>query len=266
LLPILYINLEQRPDRRAFMEGQFARLGLTATRIAAATPAEVTLDQRDRYCNPRRYRWMSPAAFACSLSHLKALASLLETGAPLGLILEDDAELSSRLPAVLAAMEQSPPRFDIIRIEANPYPVRLQSAVRGSIAGVDLHNAASWAVGSAGYLASRRAATHIAAGDELFRNPVDEALFNPYRPLGRALSIAHCDPGLCIQLDAQTAAGASNINPPAGPLPDAARPAAPIRLAFAVRGILDRDIRMGGLKLWAGIARGARKRRVPFLA
>jgi len=33
-----------------------------------------------------------------------------------------------------------------------------------------------------------------------------------------------------------------------------------------VRGILDRDIRMGGLKLWAGIAHGAKKRRVPFLA
>lgn len=42
-LPVFLINLDRRPDRRAYMEGQLAAMGLAATRIPAKD-AEVVPD------------------------------------------------------------------------------------------------------------------------------------------------------------------------------------------------------------------------------
>jgi hypothetical protein len=63
-VPVYYINLGARPDRRAFIEDQLAVLGLTGERIEAVSRADLTPEQKQAYCNPRR-RWsMTEAAIA----------------------------------------------------------------------------------------------------------------------------------------------------------------------------------------------------------
>ncbi len=41
-IPVYYINVASRVDRRQFMEEQFARLGIAAERVDAVTPLEVS--------------------------------------------------------------------------------------------------------------------------------------------------------------------------------------------------------------------------------
>ena len=43
MIPLYYVNLASRPDRREFMDAQFARVGLAATRIEAVTPAATSI-------------------------------------------------------------------------------------------------------------------------------------------------------------------------------------------------------------------------------
>ena len=45
-MDIYYINLARRTDRRDFMEAQFQKLGLAATRIEAVTPADISEELR----------------------------------------------------------------------------------------------------------------------------------------------------------------------------------------------------------------------------
>src|SRR5207249_2273941 len=97
-LPVFYINVASRLDRRRFMEAQFASLGLSAERIEAATPSEISEPDRRAWCDPSRATWMTEGEFACNLSHLRAWALILERGLTHALILEDDAVLSASLP------------------------------------------------------------------------------------------------------------------------------------------------------------------------
>ena len=123
-----YINLDRRPERRASMEARFAALGIEHMRIAALTPADVTEDQRQRYCNPLAYRWQTEGELACSLSHIAAMRAFLATPAPFAVILEDDTILSPALKPFLDRFEQQPPNVDVLRIETDNSRLRLPPA------------------------------------------------------------------------------------------------------------------------------------------
>lgn len=70
---IYYINLDRRTDRRSEMQAKFVRLGLTAERVSAVTPAEISDEQRAKYCDARNRHWMTDVELCCSLSHIKVL-------------------------------------------------------------------------------------------------------------------------------------------------------------------------------------------------
>src|SRR3569833_23496 len=109
-MDIYYINLDGRPDRRAFMEEQFARLGLKATRVRAITPTELTREQLDRHCNPSRGPWLEPGALCCSLSHLEVVRRVAGGSGSPALVLEDDVVISRTLPAFLDAFGRLQPQ------------------------------------------------------------------------------------------------------------------------------------------------------------
>ncbi|QJW83570.1 glycosyltransferase family 25 protein [Ramlibacter terrae] len=108
-----YINLDRSPDRAAFMEAQFARLGMAGMeRHAAVDGRSVTVPPG---CS------LLPGELGCMLSHLQVLER-----APAGqftLVLEDDAELSPQLPVLLANAVRAPAlgRFDIVFLECQPH-------------------------------------------------------------------------------------------------------------------------------------------------
>jgi glycosyl transferase, family 25 len=60
-LPLFYINLARRVDRRRFMEKQFAESGIAAERVEAFTPEEVPIASLARWTDPVHPRHVSPA-------------------------------------------------------------------------------------------------------------------------------------------------------------------------------------------------------------
>jgi len=107
-----YINLERSTDRRAAMDAQLQRFGLTGVRRHAAIDAQ-TLIPGDAA--------ITPGERACFLSHTEALTRA-NPGEAL-LVLEDDAQLSEALPAVLrsgALAQLEAEGCDIAFLECQP--------------------------------------------------------------------------------------------------------------------------------------------------
>lgn len=196
-----FINLERRPERRATMQARFAALGIAHVRIKALTPADVSEQQRERYCNPRAYRWQSEGELACSLSHVAALKVFLGTDDPFAAIFEDDAILSPSLPGLLEAFERQPPALDVLRLETDNSRMRLAPEPAGSLGEFSLQRLYDAGGGAAAYIVSRRAAERIIAGEEILANLTDQALFNPRAPLSRDLTVRQLVPALAMQED-----------------------------------------------------------------
>ena len=247
MIPVFYINLDSRPDRRAFMEEQFARLGIAATRISASRPSDVPPEIIARYCSPRRYRRIVPAEAACTVSHLAACRAVRDCGSPLALVLEDDVELSPRLPERLRDCERPQP-FDILRIEASLTTLRVSRHETRLAAGVGGRRATDpWIDGAAGYIISRQAATALLADDRIFALPFDKYIFAPHLRTARGFSILHCQPALCRQMPASAArSNRSDIEPDrlAAPQTEAKCPLW-LRWVNQVRWGLDRELRLG---------------------
>jgi|GEM_PF-599447 len=265
-LPIYYINLASRPDRRALMEEQFGRLGLAATRIEAVTPAGLPAGVVAHYGDSRRYKWMAPTELACAASHGLALQAFLDSGATHGLILEDDSQLSPELPRVLAGLTAAPAAFDVLRVETTPYSLWLSPWRAPLVEGIDLRRAVGGCAAAGAYIVNRRAAKLLLEGDTLRRHPIDAILYDPYGSVGAALTVLHCDPAVSVQMLADgSIAQQSNIEGERRLAPgiNGARPAW-LRLAYGTREFFERDVYRGIAKAWQQFFRGARKEVVPY--
>src|SRR5665213_1024132 len=200
MIPIFYINISHRTERRAFMEAQFARLDLAVERIEAVTPRDLTASDIALYCDPARMHRISLGECACTLSHLNVMQKLLDTGAPMALVLEDDAILSSRLPAFLSAIERAAPEFDLLHVETSGQRVRVQTV--SVLADIEVARYLGYDPGAAGYLVSRRGADRIVSDPRSRQRPFDQAIFDTFSPLGRRLVLRATIPGLCTQTSA----------------------------------------------------------------
>nr|WP_282567808.1 glycosyltransferase family 25 protein [Devosia sp. MC521] len=198
VVSIYYINLASRPDRREFMEHQLAGLGLVGTRIESATPDDLTAEQLALYCNSEKPKYLRPRELACTMSHERAWAAMLANGDERALILEDDAELSSMLPRLLAELDGID--IDILRLEATGRRLRLLPKVQTTAGGVDLHPFRSTPMGAAGYIVNARAAKAL-LGHPAFRVlQTDLVLYNPFEAPAKSLSRLQTLPGMVCQL------------------------------------------------------------------
>ena len=197
--PIYYINLASRPDRRAHMEAQFAALGLSAQRIEAVTPAELSASDVALYCNPERRGLLRQNELACTLSHEKAWQALLDSGHDRALVFEDDAQLSSLLPAFLQEAETID--VDLIRLETTGIALRVFPVLSTGASGIALRPFRSTPLGAAGYIIRAEAARRIIGHPGLRRRQVDLAIYSPFEEPGALLSRLLVDPALCRQLN-----------------------------------------------------------------
>ena len=78
------INLERRPDRLARMRAQLEKAGLSFV-------VQVAVDGQLETHEPK---FLSKGAIGCWKSHVNAMRRIVESKAPFGLILEDDADIS----------------------------------------------------------------------------------------------------------------------------------------------------------------------------
>ena len=91
---IYYLNLDEQPERKQYMEDQFRYWEIeNYTRISAYDGR----DDRDLgdILKGRYPDAMSSGEVGCVTSHLKALVEFLKTDAPCALIMEDDCDLDT---------------------------------------------------------------------------------------------------------------------------------------------------------------------------
>lgn len=203
-MDIFCINLAARPDRWAWMQEQFAKLGLSAIRIEAVAPSDLTATQRELYCNPRRLRGLSEAEYCTNQSHARAWAALVQSGRERALILEDDAILSASLPRFLEAVDAQGTSLDIIRIETFQLALRYGAVESWVLPDIGLRECVERDPGAAGYIVSRQAAAWLAAEPTYQTTLIDAYLFDPFAPVGSRLKIRQTDPALCVQLGVAT--------------------------------------------------------------
>jgi GR25 family glycosyltransferase involved in LPS biosynthesis len=189
-LPIYYINLAARTDRREHMESALAQLGLAGERIDAIS--------RDRV--PRAGDLgMPPSYVASRLSHMYAWQRLVDSGAPAAIVLENDVVFAPSFidfagPAITSL------GADIIKLETYRRPILLGARSRPAGTASRVRELQSSHFGAAAYLISANAARRALAEPSLDRLHTDRFLFGRGGPNLLRRNVLQADPAPCVQL------------------------------------------------------------------
>lgn len=212
-IPVYYINLASRPDRREFMERQFQQLSIAAERIEAVRIDEVD-DSLIAFHRTARSLWhLAAGDLACGLSHQRCWARLLASDAPAALVLEDDVVMSSSISDLLDPTLAGRVGADLMKLETFCTAVKLGSA-RHHVGSTDLRELCSSQMGGAAYILTREAARESLASPLRNQMGVDRFLFGRGGYHLLRSRVLQALPSPCIQmdkLDVRDAIGASNI-------------------------------------------------------
>ena len=193
-----FINLDSRPDRRAFMEAQLSALDMKVERLSATTPDQIVPADVAPLSLGDIGQRLSPPEIAVSISHFRIWKHMLELGEPRVLVLEDDQLLSQRLPSFLSAIESNPVGVDVLRLETRQ--LRVQISTRGEPApeGLSFHCPFSFEDGAGAYVVSAAFAARVLASRKRFSMPVDDIMFSLDSPFRRGSTRRVVVPGLSL--------------------------------------------------------------------
>jgi GR25 family glycosyltransferase involved in LPS biosynthesis len=200
-IPVYYINLASRPDRRQFMQEQFARLGIVAERVDAATIADVGEDRMAPHIDPRNPWAMARVEVACVMSHEKAWRAMLDTGQDYAVILEDDAVMSDGMKAFLDPDFSNGLRPELVKLETVGERVRLGHTVRRVAPRFGVHQLLASHMGAGAYIISASMARRALADPRLLRMSVDRYLFTRDGPIIPHRRLYQVDPAPVVQLE-----------------------------------------------------------------
>ena len=199
MLPVFYINLARRTDRRVFLERQFAALGIRAERIEATTPDDLTTEQRAAL--PGSAWGQAPSDMACALSHQAAWTRVVRRGLPAAVILEDDVVLGRGFAACLADDLLDRSGYGLIHLEAWPRPLRLGSRSRPLAGDIVLRTMITTLPGAGAYLISAAVAAAAAADAAAPLMEVDRYLFGRGGRWLTEIEVGQAVPAPCLQLE-----------------------------------------------------------------
>lgn len=222
-IPVFYINLAARTDRRDFMQGQFAALGISAERVEAVSIADVAPALIEAQSRPGRPWRITAGDLACGLSHQLIWRTIVERDLDCALILEDDALLSPSVVDFLSPGLLNRAGADIIRLETWASRAKLGTH-QHHVGATVLRELASAQFGSAAYIISRSAAAASLASPERDDMAVDRFLFRRGGIHLLRSRILQAVPGAAIQLfrsDVESGASSSTIERPAVSAPTA---------------------------------------------
>ena len=113
------INLASRSDRRQHALDQISRFGLNSIFIDAVSVDKLTTDE---------FGFLTPPAFACWKSHMKAFESFLASGDSMAVILEDDFQIDNFQALQRTLRKLNFENFDVVQIGylINNYRERLE--------------------------------------------------------------------------------------------------------------------------------------------
>ena len=195
------INLDRRPDRLEYITAEFARVGVPFERIPAVDAQEPSIAALAASClttsiGPR----MSAGAYGCFQSHREFWRRLVESGDLYGMVFEDDLVIAHGIGAYLAD-DWLPEDADIIRLETLGTRAHLDRNELRMAGSRHLFRLRSCILGTGCYVISSKAAQGLLEITEVFREPIDQFLFNTALPDFPHLTIYQMMPAPVIQGD-----------------------------------------------------------------
>lgn len=192
---IYYINLDRVPERRAFMETEFARAGLAgAHRISATDASQPGALDGARYVPGSGSRWgLLPSEIACFESHRRIWQIGADRGLPAVVAFEDDVQLSGAAADVIRTLVRNADKFDYVKLDYWPRVRRFGPAK--DIGGVAVREILEMVASAAAYVVSQQGCRKLLEWSEEYSDHLDDFLTIP-RP---DWTMFQCFPAVCVQ-------------------------------------------------------------------
>ena len=180
-----FINLDRVPERRAHMEREFAKVGLEAERFPAVDALHIEDYDNVRYVPGAGVRWeIVKSQIGVFESHRRIWQMVVAQGLDMAAVFEDDMYFLPDLTELLDLLEESAPRFDVVKVDSAFYPVPL-SAPELTIGRWPLRRILADSTSCGAYVLTRRAAEQLLAWSDPYCDHIDDFTFRP-RPGWRA--------------------------------------------------------------------------------
>lgn len=194
------INLDHKTDRMARMQVLLDESGLAFERVAGVNGRALSEAELAPWsaCHPDGPRILSPGEIGCLLSHREAWSRIAASGEP-GVVVEDDIHLAGAASQLLRDPAWLPADADLTKIETTGKSVQIGRNRLSIGHGVALARLKSAHLGTAGYIATPKAAQHLLAKVKQCDRALDHLMFDPASPLFAGLTTYQTLPALCIQ-------------------------------------------------------------------
>ncbi|SMO44912.1 glycosyltransferase family 25 protein [Ruegeria faecimaris] len=193
---VYYINLDRVPERRNFMEAQFAHTGLIGAARFSATDAqqEGALDGHG-YVAGSGSRWgLKQSEVACFESHRAVWKRAVQQDLKAVAIFEDDVEMSTQAGGVIARLLEAGSGFDFLKLDYSPRVLRFGPELQ--ISGVPVRPMLEMAPSAAAYILSQAACRKLLMWSEKYSDHLDDFVSIP-RP---DWQMYQCFPAVGVQM------------------------------------------------------------------
>lgn len=177
------LNLDGRTDRLAHMRGLMEAEGLDWQRVPAVRADDPAVAAAAAAVAPGKSgRRMSVGAYAIHQSHREAWRRLVGSGAPAGLVFEDDVVFAPGVFRERADLipDLIPDGADIVKLETYAVRTHLEAGPGIAAGPRRLKRLRAGHDGAAGYALTAAAAARLLARTEAIRDPVDETVFGQW--------------------------------------------------------------------------------------
>lgn len=195
-IPVFWINLDERPDRRGQMETRLA--GLPHIRVPAVPGRSLSEDTLKKFIAPTTKYHLSSNEAACALSHRHIWHTMIDEELHCACVLEDDVVLSSAFPTFINSREWLPDKFDVIKIETMLTPVFMSRRKRWAL-DRGLRRLRSPHFGTAGYIVSQQGAVKLLELSERPDRALDDLMFESTLHKRDLIDVQQLEPALCAQ-------------------------------------------------------------------
>jgi len=181
-MKIFVVNLTRRRDRLAAMSAQLRALSLDFERVPACDVKDASGEYLDRYVAAKGPLGdLTKGDRCCFVSHMRAWNTFLGSGAPYGVILEDDIRLGASASDLLRQSDWVPPNVELLKLEHfGPEHQRVLVGPAVDVwGGHAVARIRSRHTGAGAYVLSRAAARTLVWFGLKWRVSVDHVLFNP---------------------------------------------------------------------------------------